>query len=104
MKADLHIHSQYSDGKYKVDQIIEFAKAKKLDYIAITDHDIYDGSLYAYDKEDINIILGLELSTTFKGETVHILGYFKRREDILKMKPVLKNQIKLRKERAYKIV
>ena len=46
MKADLHIHSKYSfDGEKSVDDIIDMALDKKLDFIAITDHNEFLGSL-----------------------------------------------------------
>lgn len=37
-KINLHIHSNYSDGKQTIRQIIEKSIKLKLDYIAITDH------------------------------------------------------------------
>lgn len=37
-KINLHIHSNYSDGKQSIDQIIKKALQLDLDYIAITDH------------------------------------------------------------------
>ena len=37
-KLNLHIHSNYSDGKQTITQIVEKSIKLKLDYIAITDH------------------------------------------------------------------
>ena len=37
-KLNLHIHSNYSDGKQTIRQIVEKSLRLKLDYIAITDH------------------------------------------------------------------
>ena len=37
-KINLHIHSNYSDGKQTIKQIIEKSIKLELDYIAITDH------------------------------------------------------------------
>ena len=37
-KINLHIHSNYSDGKQSINQIVEKAIKLNLDYIAITDH------------------------------------------------------------------
>lgn len=38
-RADLHIHSLYSDGAYNVDQLFALALEKSIDLISITDHD-----------------------------------------------------------------
>ena len=49
-------------------------------YLALTDHDTLSGINEAKaeaEKLDIHFIPGVELSTTYKGETIHILGYFK---------------------------
>ncbi len=37
-KINLHIHSNYSDGKQTINQIVDKAIKLELDYIAITDH------------------------------------------------------------------
>ena len=78
MKADLHIHTKYSDGIYSVQEIINLAKARNLDVIAITDHDVLKGALeaQAYQNDDLRIIIGMELSTEYNDESIHILGYF----------------------------
>lgn len=77
MKADLHIHSTFSDGSVSIPEIIEKATAKGLDAIAITDHDTF-AHIAATPKQDkLKIIPGLEISATDrnKGVHVHILGY-----------------------------
>ncbi|MEA3223063.1 MAG: DNA polymerase/3'-5' exonuclease PolX [Thermodesulfobacteriota bacterium] len=38
VRGDLHIHSNYSDGKNSIKEIAEFAKDLGYEYIAITDH------------------------------------------------------------------
>lgn len=77
MKADLHVHSSYSDGNMSVIEIAEYAKSKKIDVVAITDHDNLKSS------EDISrlnsevlLLVGVELSTYYNNENIHILGYF----------------------------
>jgi len=74
MKADLHIHSQYSfDATFSVEDIIKMAKEKNIEYISITDHNSID----AYKKEytNINIIKGIEIDCYFNNDIVHLLGY-----------------------------
>ena len=80
MKADLHSHTIHSDGIYSVYDHIMMASEKGLDIIAITDHDnldSYNEYLKVKDKfNDINVLIGVELSTWYEGVNVHILGYF----------------------------
>ena len=76
MKADLHIHTTHSDGAYAVPEILEMTR--RLDYIAITDHDTFAGAkeAIALSPARPKIIYGIELSTDYRGESVHLLGYF----------------------------
>lgn len=79
MKADLHIHSYYSDGTYDIKKIVKYAKEKGLDIISLTDHDSVRGVKEAIDegiKHNLKVIPGIEFSTYNNGESVHILGYF----------------------------
>jgi predicted metal-dependent phosphoesterase TrpH len=68
-KADLHMHSNYSDGYESVAQIIDYVeRSTDLDVIAITDHDCIDGALEARDLVArgncrLQIIVGAEIST-----------------------------------------
>jgi predicted metal-dependent phosphoesterase TrpH len=77
-KADLHIHSNYSDGVPTIEEILEHVEHKTdLDVIAITDHDTIEGALYAKSlmdkkKHRFDLIVGEEVSSN-EG---HILGLF----------------------------
>ena len=69
MKFDLHIHSNYSDGHADVKEIVQAAKRRGLDGIAITDHDTMKGIPAAkkYIKEkklDLLLIPGIEVNTS----------------------------------------
>jgi predicted metal-dependent phosphoesterase TrpH len=69
LRFDLHVHSSFSDGRDGVEAILEAAVAKKLDGIAITDHDSLEGSFLAERivqerKLDILVIPGVEVSTS----------------------------------------
>src|SRR5438132_10076773 len=49
-KADLHMHSTYSDGIATIEQIFHHVQHNtNLDVIALTDHDVIEGSLRARD-------------------------------------------------------
>jgi 3',5'-nucleoside bisphosphate phosphatase len=79
IKADLHIHSNFSDGKYSPTEILQKAKEKGFSAISITDHDNINGietALQSSGEIGIEVIPGIEFSTDFKGKEVHILAYF----------------------------
>lgn len=107
-KFDLHIHTTYSDGELSIEEVVEKAKEKGLDGIAITDHD----NITSWDKIDkiseklhYPIIKGVELSTYHKGRSVHILGYYlnnsKSYQNLNNLLIEICNQ---RKERLLKII
>lgn len=105
MKADLHMHTNFSDGKYSPSELLDLAINNNLDIVSITDHDTFDGVLEAITlKKDIRIILGIELSTYHNDESVHVLGYFKDLEQVKLMNEKLQDQIRKRKERAIEML
>ena len=69
-RADLHMHSNYSDGIGTIQQILDYAQEQtRLDVIALTDHDVIEGSLRARDlwakgSYRFDFIVGEEVSTT----------------------------------------
>jgi len=77
--VDLHIHTVASDGVFTPEELVKQASLKGLKAIAITDHDAWDAiepvSRLAF-KVGIEVIPGIELSTTIDGAEIHILGYF----------------------------
>jgi predicted metal-dependent phosphoesterase TrpH len=83
---DLHIHSNYSDGTKSPATIVEMARRKGLQAIAITDHDTVDGVAEALEyghRLGVEVIPGIEISS-WHGETpMHILGYQLRHDDAL---------------------
>lgn len=79
LKADLHIHTTSSDGLLSPEEVVTWAAYKKLRAIGITDHDTVKGIQPAIDvstKHNIEIVPGIELSTEYKDEEIHILGYY----------------------------
>ena len=77
MKADLHIHSNVSDGSDSVGRIIEKAKAKGLDLIIITDHDTMAHRFKLAGGGGLRAEAGVEISAIHKPSKMkaHILGY-----------------------------
>ncbi len=68
-RADLHMHSRYSDGLGAIQDILAFVgQRKELDVIAITDHDTIEGALRARElareqRLGFEVIVGEEVST-----------------------------------------
>jgi len=79
LKADLHTHTNYSDGNFTPHQLIDLALKAGLSVISITDHDNVNGLNeavnYGNDK-GLQIIPGVEISADLNGQEIHILGYF----------------------------
>ena len=80
-KGDFHIHSTSSDGSYTPKQVVNLAKKRGVDIIALTDHNNtcgIDEAKLEGDTIGVKVIPGVELSTKYEnGNRVHILGYFK---------------------------
>ena len=75
-KADLHIHSDHSDGLSRIPEIMEYVQNRTdLDVIAITDHNTIEGALFAQSLSelyDFEVVIGEEVSS----KEGHILGLF----------------------------
>lgn len=105
LPIDLHVHSTRSDGTYTPAQLVDYAMEKGLAAFALTDHDTVDGLEEAVSyaeklrrersapgavtgerlvpkKENLQalpvpeVIPGIEFSTEYQGQDVHILGYY----------------------------
>jgi predicted metal-dependent phosphoesterase TrpH len=77
-KADLHIHTLCSDGKYSPVEMVQKAAAYGLDCISITDHDTmeaYETALPEAIRLGVELIYGVEISAHLEGKEVHLLCY-----------------------------
>ena len=75
--CDLHMHSTASDGQYTPTQLVNMAKGRGLEVIALTDHDTTNGldeAVHAGQQYGLRVIPGIELSAR-EYPTFHILGY-----------------------------
>jgi len=80
IKVDLHTHSTSSDGLLSPIEMVRRAHRNDVKYFSITDHDTISGleeAIQEAEKLAIKFIPGIELSTTYNGESIHILGYFR---------------------------
>ena len=79
MKIDLHNHTKYSDGLFSPEELIKIAISQNVDCFALTDHDSVAGcdEIQEISKNyNIKVISGMELSTYYKGKSVHIVCLF----------------------------
>lgn len=83
--VDLHVHSTRSDGTYTPTQLVDYAIEKGLSAFALTDHDSVDGldeaigyakQLQRQNLSVPEVIPGIELSSEYQGQDVHIVGLY----------------------------
>ena len=77
LNADLHCHSVVSDGTLTPEQLAERAYANGVRLWALTDHDELGGQVRAQDAASalgIDYLSGVEISVTWMGQTIHIVG------------------------------
>jgi predicted metal-dependent phosphoesterase TrpH len=75
--ADLHCHSNVSDGTLTPEALAERAKANGVELWALTDHDEIAGQQRALDAAQrlgLPYLTGCEISVSFAGKVVHIVG------------------------------
>lgn len=78
MRADLHMHSTASDGSLTPEELIERIKEENIQLFSLTDHDTVANSdlMELLAKENkVSYMKGVEISSTYENEMVHILGY-----------------------------
>lgn len=78
-RLDLHLHSTHSDGSQPPAEIISMAHKADVRALAITDHDILSGLPEAVEAArplGIEVIPGVEISSRFDDDELHILGYY----------------------------
>lgn len=78
-EIDLHTHTVYSDGTFTPQELLELARDRGLDVVAVTDHDTTNGLLEAMAagaEMGIEVVPGVEFSTVRDGEGIHVLCYF----------------------------
>jgi 3',5'-nucleoside bisphosphate phosphatase len=77
--ADLHLHTQFSDGTFTPEELVLYAQNSGLACIALTDHDTVEGcarTAAACEKVKMEFIPGAELTAEHADTEVHVLGYF----------------------------
>ncbi len=82
---DLHTHTCKSDGSYTPTDLVDYAIEKNLAAVAITDHDSIEGldeavahaaALRERGLPSVEMIPGIEFSTKYEKQDVHIVGLY----------------------------
>src|SRR5437879_55639 len=79
MFADLHLHTNFSDGTYTPEELASHGKRHGLAAMALTDHDTLEGCermAAACEREGIEFISGAELTAEVNGHELHLLAYY----------------------------
>ncbi len=83
-RVDLHLHTTASDGALTPVELVQAARNRGLECIAVTDHDSTNGIDEAVEEGSrigVHVIPGIEMSTDIPRAEVHVLGYFLNHRD-----------------------
>src|SRR5439155_4061373 len=84
MFADLHLHTNFSDGTYTPEEVARRAGLLGLVAVALTDHDTVEGCARmsaACNRAGLEFIPATELTAESDGSELHLLGYFVDTQD-----------------------
>jgi 3',5'-nucleoside bisphosphate phosphatase len=104
--ADLHLHSNHSDGSDAPARVVERALAAGLNALALTDHDTLSGVPEAAEaalRLGVELLPGVEVSAEWGAHEIHVLGLGVRLEDG-PLQTVLEEQAATRLERGRAMV
>lgn len=104
--VDLHAHTCCSDGSLSPEELVRLAKEKGLAAVAVTDHDTTAGLAAALSegaRQGIQVIPGIEFSTSLEDHEVHMVGLFLR-PGCPKLQASLKQMRRDREERNIRSV
>lgn len=94
---DLHTHTAKSDGSFSPTELVDYAIEKNLAAVAITDHDTIEGldeaithaaALRDKGLPGIEVIPGIEFSTKYENQDVHIVGLYIAYDNPVFLKPL----------------
>jgi len=75
--VDFHTHSHHSDGVLSPAALVERARSRGVSTLSLTDHDTFAGleeARAACIAAAIDFVPGVELSASWRGQTIHIVG------------------------------
>jgi 3',5'-nucleoside bisphosphate phosphatase len=75
---DLHMHTNYSDGRWPAEQLIDYLVAEGFAFVSVTDHDRVDKVASTQElaaQKGLPVLAGVEMSTEWHGQMGHVLCY-----------------------------
>jgi predicted metal-dependent phosphoesterase TrpH len=105
LTIDLHTHSTCSDGALTPSELVTQAAAAGVHVLALTDHDSTDGlesAQRAADAVSLQLVPGVEISTTWRAQDIHVLGLWIDAR-AAPLRALLESQAGLRRERMRSI-
>ena len=76
--VDLHMHTNYSDGQWPAQRLIDYLVDEGYDLVSVTDHDRVDMVASIQDlaaEKNLPVLSGVEMSTQWNGNMGHVLCY-----------------------------
>lgn len=104
--ADLHLHTNFSDGTFTPEELVSHAAEQNLACIALTDHDTVEGcerTGTACAAAAIEFIAGTELTAEHADTELHLLGYFLDTHNAALLAEIAKFQV-VRQGRIHEMV
>lgn len=104
--ADLHLHTQFSDGTFTPEELVLHAQKHGLAAIALTDHDTVEGcarAAAACAVVEMEFITGAELTAEHNDTEVHIIGYYLDTQNPVLLERIAKFQA-VRQQRIHEMV
>ncbi len=77
LSADLHTHTDVSDGAWCAEEVVRAASARSVRLLAITDHDevaAIDAARPIAQRLGITLVSGIELSAQWRETSIHVVG------------------------------
>ncbi|MFB6192793.1 MAG: PHP domain-containing protein [Candidatus Nanohaloarchaea archaeon] len=76
--ADLHTHSTHSDGTDSIEEVVEVARERGFNAVAVTDHDtLHEGlDFRVKDFDGVELVNAAEIKAEIDGTKIEILSYF----------------------------
>jgi predicted metal-dependent phosphoesterase TrpH len=104
--ADLHLHTNFSDGTFTPEELVLYAQKGGLSCIAVTDHDSVEAcarAAAACAAVNIEFVAGTELTAEHDDTELHVLGYFLDTQNRKLLEEIAKFQV-VRQSRIHEMV